>query len=233
MKNPSWKLSVRRMSAFSLVELLIVIAVIAILVAMLLPALQKAKSKAADTTCIGNLKQGGIAMNAYAHDNDDFVNPWPLASWTGDACVRYTDSWRGFGLYLQGKYLGSPKQLYCGLFGQVNNSARGDIEYNAIDWNTMKYKPGVPASLGSEGAEAEVIWGCYIMRGMRSSADRPPRLFKAATTAMVSEYGCNRIDGSLAARWVAAHTGRWPVLFGDGHAVFMGERAIRKVWWYD
>ena len=216
---------------FSLIELLVVIAIIAILVSLLLPALNKVKARSRDTVCLGNFKQAGIAMSSYAQDYKDYANPWPLATWSGDACVRYTDSWRGFGLYWREKYLGNPKQLFCGQFGEINNSARGDIEYNAIDWSTLKYKPGTPSSLGSAGAEAQVIWGCYIIRGMRSSADRPPRLFKAATTAMVSEYGCNRI--LLADRWVAAHTGRWPVLFGDGHAVFMGERAIRKAWWYD
>ncbi len=218
---------------FSLIELLIIVAIIAILVALLLPALQKAKSKSRDALCLSNLKQGAVAMNSYAQDFNDFVNPWPLGTWTGDACIRHTSSWRGFGVYYRNKYLENPRSMFCGQFGEFNNTARGDIEYNAIDWRTMKYKPGVPSSLGFAGAEAEVIWGCYIMRGMRSNSNQPPRLFKAASTAMVSEYGCNRIDGSLNTRWFAAHTGRWPVLYGDARAVFLSEKEIRKAWWYD
>ena len=213
---------------FSLIELLVVIAIIAILVSLLLPALNKVKARSRDTVCLGNFKQAGIAMSSYAQDYKDYANPWPLASWSGDACVRFTDSWRGFGLYWREKYLGNPKQLFCGQFGEINNSARGDIEYNAIDWSTLKYKPGTPSSLGSAGAEAQVIWGCYIMRGMRSSTNRPPRLFKAAGTAMASEYGCSRPEQS--SRWQAAHNRKWPTLFGDSHALFLEEREICKVW---
>ena len=70
---------------FTLVELLIVIAIIAILASLLLPALSKAREKATGIQCVNNLKALGTAIQSYANDCDDMIpyatpregNGWP------------------------------------------------------------------------------------------------------------------------------------------------------------
>lgn len=80
--------SSHRCRGFTLLELLVVIAVIAILAGLLLPALGKAKSKAQGIKCYNNLRQISLAWNMYVTDNQEvipaasdpreyFRPPWP------------------------------------------------------------------------------------------------------------------------------------------------------------
>ena len=69
------KSKMKQKRAFTLVELLAVVGIIALLASLLFPALGTAKRKVRDVACLGNLKQWGIATALYATEHEDLLPP--------------------------------------------------------------------------------------------------------------------------------------------------------------
>jgi prepilin-type N-terminal cleavage/methylation domain-containing protein/prepilin-type processing-associated H-X9-DG protein len=85
----------RRKSAFTLVELLTVIAIVGILVSLLLPVLSRSKAAARRVHCAGNLRQLGLAGQMYWDDNSGNAFRWREGS-TNDGVI-YWFGWLGNG----------------------------------------------------------------------------------------------------------------------------------------
>lgn len=91
--------------AFTLMELLVVVAIIGILAALLLPVLGRSKQYAWRAQCTSNLKQLGTVIQLYADDHGDHL---PGPSWQGVYHV-YDNSENVYLLYYIATYLGLPK----------------------------------------------------------------------------------------------------------------------------
>jgi len=79
--------------AFTLVELLVVMAIIAILAALLLPVLSRAKASAQRTVCLNNLRQISLGIRMYADDSNDAA---PQTPWTTNSTLMYMDGVTAF-----------------------------------------------------------------------------------------------------------------------------------------
>jgi prepilin-type N-terminal cleavage/methylation domain-containing protein len=109
----------RSPKAFTLIELLVVISIIAVLIAMLLPALGKARDQAMRTKCLASQRQLAIACNAYSNDWKGFMPQ--RDAWSAGIEVTYfyppaENRYYGIGLTFAGGYVNDYRLFYCPSF---------------------------------------------------------------------------------------------------------------------
>jgi prepilin-type N-terminal cleavage/methylation domain-containing protein/prepilin-type processing-associated H-X9-DG protein len=156
---------------FTLIELLVVIAIIAILMAILMPALNRAKEQGKRAVCLNNLKQLTLAWILYADDNDDkLVNgdteesgtfgppptgacasggrhyqerPWVLKDWAaGMTLDQKIDAIKGGALF---PYCGRSLKLYkCPIAGREEGQEQRQRTYSMVDAMNVQPFDGGP-----------------------------------------------------------------------------------------
>jgi len=144
-----------QLRAFTLVELLVVIGIIAVLISLLLPAMAKARESAVTLRCASNLHQIGLGFQMYRSDWNDFLPPVDAYC----SHVAASQGWRFTKDYMMwqsiGNYLGKPA---------VKN-AQGNLDWGYIEYNAAKSAtidgPGYDfMAEAKKGAIKGTVWEC-------------------------------------------------------------------------
>ena len=99
---------------FTLVEVLVVIAIVGILAALLFPAVKGATERAQAAKCVNNLRQIAAASQLYAGDHNGAFPGIPLGNWPfGGFLDNVTGQLTGPGALAEGGYASDPKIFYC------------------------------------------------------------------------------------------------------------------------
>jgi len=133
----------RHCKCFTILELLLVISVITILASILLPALGKAKSRAATIQCAGNLKQNGLALFSYSGDSNGYL---PSANFYKAAEDPFTDAgFTGMLNYYRSTYTNN--NYYCVAIGTLLKN--GYLQNNSTFFCPKIFSFYVHPSLGA------------------------------------------------------------------------------------
>lgn len=221
----SWN---RSKKAFTLIEILIVIAIIAILAALLLPALSLAKSKAQRIACMNNLRQLGVACQVYPADNDGrLVENWPYA--LPAAVDQQTNCWvhgnmhyafqaTNSALLRTGKlfpYANNPDTYHCPGDHFVTNGAPLLRSYSMNSWMGSRYMEREAPTFGQKPYRT-------FVRDSELNAATPATLFFIADEHEATiDDGCFYIsmnDGQIFENYPATrHDHGYALTFADAH----------------
>jgi prepilin-type processing-associated H-X9-DG protein len=129
----------RRVRAFSLVELLVVIGLITVMLSLLLPAMGRARAAARATSCLSNLRQVGTALQLYSVENRSQLFYYNLYSPAAPEAA-----WNGYWLGVAEKYGVKGEALLCPSAVEISQHTQG-------------YGSGATAWTGEPSKEATVL----------------------------------------------------------------------------